>query len=68
MPFKRLTANNWDEPDETNKHFVRISPVAGVVEMNGNDWAYVFTGSGKGFGGVGRSYVAWLLRMSCLLS
>jgi hypothetical protein len=42
MNFKRLTADDWDQPDETSRIFVRVSPVAGVVKMDGNDWARAF--------------------------
>jgi hypothetical protein len=42
MGFKELTPNNWDRPDDTSSLFVRVSPVAGVVSMNGNDWARAF--------------------------
>lgn len=42
MGFKELTANNWDEPDEASALFTRLSPIAGFVKMNGNDWARLF--------------------------
>ncbi|MDQ6750398.1 MAG: DUF4145 domain-containing protein [Actinomycetota bacterium] len=42
MAFKALTPNNWDRLDETNANFVRHSPIAGFVPMNGNDWARAF--------------------------
>jgi len=42
MAFKELTPNNWDQPDMTNANFVRLSPIAGFVPMNGNDWARAF--------------------------
>ena len=44
MSFKQLTANNWDRPDDTSKIFGRMSPLVGVVPMNGNDWARAFLG------------------------
>jgi hypothetical protein len=40
--FKNLTANNWDQPDETSEQFGRLSPLTGMVQMDGNDWARHF--------------------------
>lgn len=42
MSFKQLTPNNWDRPDDTSKIFGRLSPLVGLVPMNGNDWARAF--------------------------
>lgn len=42
MNFKQLTPNNWDEADETSAMFARLSPIVGMVPMNGNDWARAF--------------------------
>ncbi len=42
MSFKPLTPNNWDQPDETSTIFARHSPIVGMVQMNGNDWARAF--------------------------
>jgi hypothetical protein len=43
MSFKRLTANNWDEPDATSSIWVRRSRlVAGEIPVDGNAWAREF--------------------------
>jgi hypothetical protein len=42
LGFKRLTAENWSDPDPVNRHFARISPIAGPVSMEGGDWAREF--------------------------
>lgn len=36
---KRLTPDNWTEPDAVNANFVRFSPLVGAVTINGEDWA-----------------------------
>lgn len=43
VSFKRLTANNWDEPDETSSIWVRRSRlVPGEIPVDGNAWARKF--------------------------
>jgi hypothetical protein len=42
LGFKRLTADNWIDPDPVNRHFARISPIAGPVSMEGGVWARKF--------------------------
>lgn len=42
LGFKHLTLENWTEADLVNKHFVRLSPLAGRVEMGQDDWARNF--------------------------
>lgn len=42
LGFKRLTADNWTDPDPVNRHFARISPIAGPISMEGDDWAREF--------------------------
>jgi hypothetical protein len=42
LGFKRLTADNWTDPDPVNRHFARISPIAGPISMEGGDWAREF--------------------------
>ena len=42
LGFKQLSTENWTQPDETNRAFGRISPVAGPVRMREQDWAREF--------------------------
>jgi hypothetical protein len=42
LRFKRLTIENWAEPDPVNAHFARLSPVVGPVPMTGDAWARAF--------------------------
>jgi hypothetical protein len=42
LGFKRLTADNWTDPDPVNRHFARIGPIAGPISMEGGDWAREF--------------------------
>lgn len=42
LGFKRLTADNWTDPDPVNRHFAHISPIAGPISMEGGDWAREF--------------------------
>lgn len=42
MGFKPLTPTNWLQPDPTSGIFGRVSPVAGPMRMDGEDWARRF--------------------------
>ena len=42
LGFKQLTLANWTEPDPVNRHFARISPLVGAVQMGESDWAREF--------------------------
>ena len=42
LGFKNLTLENWTEPDPVNRHFARLSPLAGPVAMDQDDWARNF--------------------------
>lgn len=43
VSFKRLTANNWDQPDETSAIWVRRSRlVPGEIAVDGSAWARQF--------------------------
>lgn len=42
LTFKELTPENWDQPDPVMKAFGRVSPLAGPIEMRGQDWARQF--------------------------
>jgi len=42
LGFKSLTLENWTEADPVNRHFARLSPLAGPVSMGQNDWARNF--------------------------
>jgi hypothetical protein len=38
LGFKRLTPENWLEPDETLKIFVRLLPSGETQPVTGTDW------------------------------
>lgn len=45
MGIKRLTLENWTEPDPTNNNFARYSPfLERMVAMDSGDWARLFLG------------------------
>lgn len=42
LGFKQLSLENWTEVDPVNRNFGRLSPLAGPVPMEEDDWAREF--------------------------